>query len=153
MGGLDAVPAQDGPDARWSEPHTHGGQLAVDAPISPCRVLIRQPKHQLDRARRDRRTTRPLAGVRPSAPHQISMPPEQGLGPDEEASPTLSPDEPAQPGEDRPVSWPECGACHLTAQDRDLVSEHDDFDGQFLSLVPAKSDQLEYANERLVEEG
>jgi hypothetical protein len=66
------------------------------------------------------------------------MPPEQRLGLDEEASPTLPPEEPAQPGEDRSIGWPECGVCHVAAQHRDLVSEHDDFDGQFLSLVPAK---------------
>jgi hypothetical protein len=32
------------------------------------------------------------------------------------------------------------------------VSEHDDFDGQFLSLVAAKPEQLQQANEGLVEE-
>ncbi len=129
---------------RWSKPHANGGQLAVDPPISPGRVLLRQPKHQLDRARGQPRTNRPLAGVRPSATHRISMPAEQGLGPDEEASPTHSPEEPAQPGEDRSDSWLECGPHHLAAQDRDLVSEHDDFDGQFLSLVPAKPEQLQH---------
>ena len=33
------------------------------------------------------------------------------------------------------------------------MSEHDYFDCQFLSLVPAKPEQLERANEGLVEEG
>jgi hypothetical protein len=81
------------------------------------------------------------------------MPPEQRLGPDEESSPTLPPEEPAQPGEERSVSWPECGAGHLAAQDRDLVSEHDDLDGQFLSLVATNPEQLEDANEGDIEEG
>jgi hypothetical protein len=80
------------------------------------------------------------------------MPPQQRLGPDEESSPTLQREEPAQPGEERSVSWLECGACDMAAQDRDLVSEHDDFDGKFLSLVPAKPEQLEHAHEGLVEE-
>ena len=85
--------------------------------------------------------------------HQISMPPKQGLGLNEEAVPTLSGEEPAQPGEERSVGWPECGSCHLAAQDRDLVSEHDDLDGQLPSATPAKPEQLEHANEGLVEEG
>jgi hypothetical protein len=41
----------------------------------------------------------------------------------------------------------------VAAQHRDLVSEHDNFDGQFLSFVPAKPEQLEQANEGPVEEG
>ncbi len=34
-----------------------------------------------------------------------------------------------------------------------LASDHDDLDGQLLSLVPAKPQQLEHANEGLVGEG
>jgi hypothetical protein len=30
------------------------------------------------------------------------------------------------------------------------VSEHDDFDGQFLPVCPAKPEQLEHANEGLI---
>jgi hypothetical protein len=81
------------------------------------------------------------------------MPPEQRLGPDEESFPTLPPEELAQPGEDRSVGWPEGRARHLAPEDRGLVSEHDDFDGQFLLLVAAKPEQLEHANEGLIEEG
>ncbi len=66
--------------------------------------------------------------LRPSVTHQNLMPPQQGLGPDEEPSPMVSPKEPAQPGEDRSVSWPERGTCYLAARHRDLVSEQDDFD-------------------------
>ena len=134
--GLDAVPAQDRPDARrqraarpwWparrgsADTPRWGSPSPGEAPARPC------PRAAPGRPDRS-------AGVRPSATHQISMPPQQGLGPDEEPSPTLSPEEPAQPGEQRSVGWPECGACDLAAQNRDLVSEHDDFDGQFLPLA------------------
>src|ERR1039457_5370116 len=33
--------AQDGPHARRREPHAHGGELAVDAPVAPARVFPR----------------------------------------------------------------------------------------------------------------
>jgi hypothetical protein len=56
-------------------------------------------------------------------------------------------------GEERSVSWPEGRACDLAAQDRDLVPEHHDFGGKFLSVVPAQVEQLEQSNERIVEEG
>ena len=81
------------------------------------------------------------------------MPQEQGLGPDEEASLTLPPEEPAQPGENRSVGWPAGWTCYLAPQNPDFVTEHDDFNGQFLPLVPADPEQLEQANEGLVEEG
>ena len=41
----------------------------------------------------------------------------------------------------------------LATQDRDLVSEHDDLDRQFVLFAPAKPEQLEYPNEGHIEEG
>jgi hypothetical protein len=36
---------------------------------------------------------------------------------------------------------------HLSAQDGDLVTEHDDLDGQILLLTTRETDQLKSANE------
>jgi hypothetical protein len=71
---LDAVTAQDRPHARRCEANTHRGQLTLDSPIAPGRVLRGQPQHQRDRARGQRRPARPGTSVRPSAPDQVSMP-------------------------------------------------------------------------------
>ena len=42
----DAMPTQRGPHARGREPDAHGGELPVDATISPGRVLFGEAKDQ-----------------------------------------------------------------------------------------------------------
>jgi len=37
----------DGPHARRREPHAHGGELAVDAPVAPARVFPRKSETKL----------------------------------------------------------------------------------------------------------
>ena len=44
----------------------------------------------------------------------------------------------AQAGEDCSVDWPPSGALNSATQDRDLVSEHDDLDRQFVVFASAK---------------
>jgi hypothetical protein len=44
----------------------------------------------------------------------------------------------AQAGEDCSVDWLPSGALNSATQDRDLVSEHDDFDRQFVLFASAK---------------
>ena len=81
------------------------------------------------------------------------MPAEQGLGLDEETPSANRREHPAQPGEHRSVRWPQRRADDLAPQHRDLVTEHDDLDGQILLLAPREPHQLEQTNEGDVEEG
>ena len=76
--------AQDCPNARRGEPNAHGGQLPVDPPISPCRVLSCQTKDERDRAGRNRRSSRPPVRVGPVPSHEFSVPSQQSLRLDEE---------------------------------------------------------------------
>jgi hypothetical protein len=70
--------------------------------------------------------------VSPATPHQVPVPSQEGLGPDEGASPPGSRQEPAEPGQDCSVRWPQRGAGDLAAQDGNLVAEHDDLDNRVL---------------------
>ena len=64
------------------------------------------------------------------------MPAQQGLRLDKEASPVSNRQNPAQPGEHCSIRWMQGRARNLSAQDGDLVAEHDDFYGQlFLSIT------------------
>jgi hypothetical protein len=81
------------------------------------------------------------------------MPAEQCLWLHEEPNPASLRHEPTQPGQNRSVRWPQSRAFHLAAQNHDLVSEHDDLDGQFVMIAPAKPEHLEHPNESHVEEG
>jgi hypothetical protein len=68
----------------------------------------------------------------------ISMPAEECLGLNEETSLANPRKEPAEPGEQCSVGRPKCRARHLAPEDRHLVTEHDDFDGQFFPFAPAE---------------
>jgi len=64
------------------------------------------------------------------------VPAKEGLGLDEESVQVLAAEEPAQPGEQRPVAGPHRRAGYLAAQYRHLVPQHHDFDRQFFGVTP-----------------
>ena len=128
--GLDAMAMQDYPHARGREPDSHCGQLPVDPPIAPGRMLIRQAKDQRDRASRKARSSRPSMSVGPLLSHQIPMPTQQRLGLDKEPSSANSRQKPAQSSEYCSIRWLQGRTHHLSAQDSHLVAEHDDLNCQ-----------------------
>jgi hypothetical protein len=81
------------------------------------------------------------------------MPSQQGLWLDKEASSAGSREKPAQSGKNRSIRGPQGRTRHLSAQDGDLVAEHDDLDGQVLLLTTRETDELKNADEGNVEEG
>jgi hypothetical protein len=81
------------------------------------------------------------------------MPPEKGVGLDEEALLTSRREHSAQPGEHGPVGPTKSGPRHLAPQDSKLVAQYDDLDGQVLLPPPRQPDQLEDTNEGQVQEG
>jgi hypothetical protein len=82
-----------------------------------------------------------------STTNQVPMSAQQRLGLDEEPTSVSLRHEPTQPGQDRPVGWPQSRTLDLATQDRDLVSEHDDLDRQIVLFAPAEPERLEYPNE------
>jgi len=108
---------------------------------------------QRDRASGNSRSSRPAVRVGPFPPHQVSMPAQQGLRLHEEASPASSRQKPAQSSEHCSIRWLQGWTVHVAAQDGDLVTEHDDLDGQVLLLTTGETDQLEHADEAKVEKG
>ena len=81
------------------------------------------------------------------------MPAEQGLGLDKEPSQAPAIKESAQPGEQRPVAGLQRRTGHLAAEHRHLVTEHDDFDRQFVAVTADEPEQLERSDECQVEQG
>ncbi|WP_158847904.1 hypothetical protein [Saccharothrix deserti] len=51
-GRVDACRAQDLPDRRGGDPVAESGRLAVDASVSPPRVLLGEPQHERPDRRR-----------------------------------------------------------------------------------------------------
>ncbi|MBF6615080.1 MAG: hypothetical protein IVW55_18410 [Chloroflexi bacterium] len=125
----------------------------MDPPIAPGRVLSCQTKDQRDRARGNSWTSRPSVRVSPLSSHQLSMPAQQGLRLDKEASSTSSRQKPAQSSEHCSICWLQGRTRRLSAQNGYLVTEHDDLNSQLLLASARQADQLEEADEGYVEEG
>jgi hypothetical protein len=81
------------------------------------------------------------------------MPAQQRLGLDKESTSAGLRYQSTQPGQDRSVHWPRHRTLDLPAQNRQLVTEHDDLDRQVVPVAPAKPEQLEYPNEGHIEKG
>jgi hypothetical protein len=71
---IDACPVKEQPHRAWREPVTKPGELTVDTPIPPGRVLGCQPQDQVPQPRRDRRSTGRAVGLSPVALEQLPMP-------------------------------------------------------------------------------
>src|SRR5439155_2442273 len=117
---------QDLGDARRRNANTDTGKLADDPLIAPPRILTRKPQHQLTNLLRDRRPARPPPRVRPPFPHKLAMPTKQRVRANEERRPARPAQQPASRGQEHPVGLLQPRPCDLPAQNRQLVTEHDD---------------------------
>ena len=97
--GLDVVTAEDLPDARRRQDHSHTGELPVDPPIAPGRVLAGQGKHDAHRPRGDPGSAAASVRVGPVTAYQVTVPAKQGLRSDEEPSPAALRKEACQSGQ------------------------------------------------------
>ena len=76
------------------------GRFAVDSAVPPARVVSRHPQPD----RRSGRRPSAAAGDGPAAPDQVAVPPQHGLGGDEQPWPAATRNEPAQRGLHRSVA-------------------------------------------------
>ena len=79
------------------------------------------------------------------------MPSEQRLGLHQEPASTPAIKQPTQSGEQSSIGRPEGRSGHLATEYGNLVSEHDDFNGQLLTVVVTEEHQLEESDEGEVE--
>ena len=79
------------------------------------------------------------------------MPTEQGAGLHEEPMEFRPGDQLAEAGEERPVRRPQGRTVHLATEDRHLVPEHDDLDGQIGLVGPFQAEDLNGPEEGEVE--
>jgi hypothetical protein len=98
------------------------------------------------------RASRNAARPGPLPSHQLPVPPQEGLGPNQERPPRLSPKHPARRGEERPVGCAVDRTLHLSAQDRDLVSQHGDLEFRLGRHAVVRTDQTEDPAQEEIEE-
>jgi hypothetical protein len=90
--------------------------------------------------------------IGPLPTHQFSVPAQQSLRLDKEASSVSNRQKPAQRSEHCSIRWLQGRTRHLSAQDGDLVAQHDDLDGQVVMLASTEPEQLAQPNEGQIEE-
>ena len=112
---------EGGPDGAGPDLVAEAAQLAVDAAISPGRVLSCQPLHQ---PRSSAAADGPPMRIRPAASDQVPML-RAGCRLDDQHLPGRARQEPRQPGQHRPVGPVNAWPGHLAAQHRDLVAQHE----------------------------
>ncbi len=149
---VDTVAFQYRPDAGWGDRDAHGGELAVDATISPGRVLLRQADHEGSGPLDDRGSTRPVVWVGPALGNEVAMPAHQAGRLDEEVPETMAWEQLREPRQYRPIRRIERRSWYLASEDRHLVAEHDYLDREIGVASTEESDDLEDAAERPVEE-
>ncbi len=142
---------EDLPDARGRQVDAQNGELTVDPPVAPGRVLPGQAGHELHGSRRNRRPSR-QSGVGPLPTDQFPVPAQQGVGLHEEATELGPGDEPCETGKERPVRRPQGRAGHLATEDRHLVAKHDDLNGEIGVVTSSETDQLERPDEGEIQE-
>jgi hypothetical protein len=147
---VKAVAEQGRPNRRRGDPDPELHQLPADPLVAPPRVLPAEADDEVADLGLDRRP----AGmstllVCPLPPHELPVPAEQGLRPDDERRPSIPGDRPARSRQQEPVEAVERRALHLPLQHLHLVPEHQQLD---LSLFGrASSGAKDAANEEVHE--
>jgi hypothetical protein len=123
--GAEAGAGQDPADRPLPHPVAQPGQLALDAPAPPARVLPCYLLHQRPHLIRDRRPSRP-ARIRPFPLDQAAVPGQQRARRHDAVQPQVPRQQPRQGGEDGAVSPIRPRPRDLPAQHSDLVPQHQD---------------------------
>ena len=119
-------------------------QLAYDALIAPPRILPCEPHDQHANLRADRRSTR-RSRISPSLRHQATMPTQERRWRHEKQRPADAWPASARSRQEQSVGRPKRCLPNVTAQDRQLVAEHDDLEVLRLSRSEQKGDKLQDA--------
>ena len=91
--------------------------------------------------------------ISPAPTHQVPVPAQQCLGPDEEPGALGLGQQAAESGEQGPVSRTKRRSGDLPAKNRNLVTQHDDLDCQIGGAASPQSQEFEHPGEGDIEEG
>src|SRR5262249_23886198 len=115
-------------------------QLPDDTEVAPAAVLAREPEDERADRRVERRTARPPLRGRPAVSDELAVPAHERLRRDEERRPRAARQDAAQRSKQQPVAPRQPRARDLTAQDRQLVPQHDDL--EILRMVATASNRI-----------
>src|SRR6266576_1906988 len=139
-GGIEPGAVEDLPDRRRGDRMAETDELAVDTPVTPGRILRRDPHDQCPEPRADRRAVPTSLRIRPVPGDKTAMPAQQGRRRNEERGrPPLPVEHPTEPREHHAIAVVETRPWVLAAKHRELVAQHEDLD-IFGTLPPTTQD-------------
>src|SRR6266540_2818665 len=108
--------------------HSQLLEFALDAPVTPARVLPGQPHDQRNHVLGERWTATSRVGPRPLAGDQAPVPPQDRAWRHEVDRPVGTGKRPAQDRKNRTIGRAELDSLHLAAQHTELVAQDRDLD-------------------------
>jgi len=151
----EIVTAQNVPDRAVGAAAAQLQEFALNASVSPPRVLPGEPQDQLLALSALARSAPPWSTSiqRPLAAHELAVPVEQSLRADQEGGPSGPWEDLAQGGEEQTVTGLEARPADLAFQDAELMAEGENLDLK-IGLGPLALDQeLEEEADDAVQEG
>ena len=124
-GRRDPRPSHDRADRRSADPDPELAELSLDPDASPPGVLPPEANDQILDLWVERRATEPPSPAkRPLPPHELAVPPKQGLRRHEKAGPSVPGKHPAARRDENAVHASEPRSPGLPPEHGELVSEH-----------------------------
>ena len=144
---------KDSGDGGGRHPNPQAEEFSLDPLVAPPGVLPGQTEHEVANIRIDGRPAGRAMRPGPLPPHEVPVPPEQGLRPHQEGSPLLTREQPAHSRQEDSVARPVDGAPYLSPQDREFVAENQDLQVLVGLGTATKRHQPEQPHEHHIEEG
>src|SRR5439155_19929625 len=110
------------------DPDSELEELSPDPLVAPPGVLPSQPQDQVSDLRIQGGPTGRTVGPGPLPGHELAVPPQQRLRPDQEGSPPIPGQDPASGCQEGPIGWSKDGPLHLPPEHGELVAQHHDLD-------------------------
>jgi len=119
---------QDLPDGGGADPVAESGELTVDAPIPPGRILGGQAQSQRAHSSRDGGTTRPNRWVGPVTGEELPVPAQDGGGRDDQPESATGRQQLCEHGDHGSVSPGHPRPWGASLQHGDLMAQDEDLD-------------------------
>ena len=136
------------------ELETETDQLALNSPVSPARVLPREPHHEVPNLGSSRGPAGTAVRIRPEARDQVAMPTKQRRRRHKRRPPPRPPRQHStEGGQQRAVSRRQHRPADLPLEHSQLVAQEQDLDLLLALRAEPKHDKLEQPPQRSVKKG
>src|SRR6266542_4099746 len=150
---LEPRPCENTADARRRHAEAELGQLAVDPPMAPARILTREPQHQLPDLSRERWPSARSGRLTPLPAHERPMPAKQRPRRHHKHPERRSRQVTGDGRQQGSISCAKLRPRPLASEDVELVAQHQQLDVFYVQAAAATNQRTEHGPKSEVEEG